>query len=829
MSKHFWMGNLINDGQLRDRMASIEADIESELAQNISWDQLLVSFERFAKEITTSTELKQELLNSGLSEAEATMTLEQISDFLKREQILKKWKRELGTDQAPFDLNRISNSRDLFEAWKPLGVLTHIMPGNALGLSLLATIEGLLSGNLNIVKLSSRESDFSIKAFELLNKVDSDIAKRIIVLKISSKDEAIMDKILSISDGVSAWGGDSTIASIRNKLPTQTRLIPWGHKISLAYVSQQGITNESQLHKLAFDVVNNEQQACSSPQTILVETNNWEELKRFSLKFSEFLNFESSKIDQSELSIQEQAEITNQSALAKLEEFYGETLLIESQDRRARIIVENKKGIRPSPLYRTIIVRPINRNDIVSNLMSWRNYLQTACVVSSDSEKMEICDLLFKAGVTRITLAGQMLESYEGEPHDGVYALPRFMKRIRLELENASGISRPESMLRESKPIKIDAPVMTKADFQKSAGHESVAKYYFKSGGSTGKAALSMFSYRDYDHQMQAAAEGLLAAGLRPETDRAMNLFFGGGLYGGLLSFTTILEKCDAVQFPMAAHEDLNFVGDIIIEKRVNTILGMPSYIIQLLQNNVEKFKKSRVLEKIFYGGEHFSSAQRDWIQAEFGIKFIKSASYGSVDAGPLGYQCEFSEGGIHHLNDQLHILEILNTEKDAPVEKDEVGRLVFTTKHRDAIDIIRYEIGDLGKWVNEECRCGRKTPRFELMGRMGDVIRCAGTYINLIKLEKILNEICGYNGEVQVVIDNKDMKDHLMLKLDEHFQKNTSPMRQQIFESYKDLEEVVVKEKSLIFDISFIRNHDFLRTPGSGKLKRVTDLRNRS
>lgn len=829
MKNHFWCGSIISETELSNKLENLSTTVAEQLRESLKWDELLDGLEKFSNALMTDVELSKELSSSGLNEIEIKQTLSEMSKFCQRNQLLNKWKRELGDDQAPFDLKRVNFESNNFEAWKPLGVLTHILPGNAFGLSLLATIEGLLSGNFNIVKLSSKESDFSIKGFKLLSEVAPLLTKKIIALKVSSKDEHILDKILSVSDGVSAWGGDNAIVSLRNKLSAQTRFIPWGHKISLAYVSKSSRTDIKQLSLLADDIILNEQQACSSPQTALVEADSIEELNEFASHLITVLAEKSSKTKRAELSLQEKAEITNQVEIAKLEEFYQDTKVFEAPDRSTRIIVENKAGLRPSPLFRTLIVRRAERNEIIAQLANFRSYLQTASLICIPSEEMEITDALLKAGITRITLPGKMLESYEGEPHDGVYALPRFMKRVRVELKEADGIFRPEVKLQEAVKKSVVGKIMTKADFQSNPGHPEVAKYYFKSGGSTGQAALSTFSYRDYHHQMQAAAEGLLAAGLNPAVDRCVNLFFGGGLYGGFLSFTTILEKLEAVQFPMSAHEDLTFVGDIIVDQKINTLLGMPSYLIQLLKHNADKFKKSKVITKLFYGGEHFSPEQRQWLNDEFNIRVVRSASYGSVDAGPLGFQCPFIEGGIHHLNDQLHYLEILKSENDDPVEGQEVGRLIFTTKHRDAVDIKRYEIGDLGRWVEGACRCGRKTPRFELMGRMGDVFRVAGTFINLQRISKILGEKTNYQGEIQAVISQEQLKDKLELRLDRDHINDNIQLESIILKAYPDLEEVIYKEKNLNFLISKIDSKAFERTLGSGKLKRVIDLRNRS
>ena len=109
-------------------------------------------------------------------------------------------------------------------------------------------------------------------------------------------------------------------------------------------------------------------------------------------------------------------------------------------------------------------------------------------------------------------------------------------------------------------------------------------------------------------------------------------------------------------------------VTRVIIDQGVNTLLGMPSYLMNLFEKNATAFEKYRRIEKIFYGGEHFTAAQRKRLTERFGVRLIRSGAYGSVDIGPMGYQCEYCAEGVHHLQQRLHTLEILKIDTDEPV-----------------------------------------------------------------------------------------------------------------------------------------------------------------
>ncbi|MCO4794197.1 MAG: hypothetical protein KC493_10810 [Bacteriovoracaceae bacterium] len=823
--KHLWFGEILEENQLQDHIANINTLAANGLEKDLPLTYLLDCLEEFSIELEKGNSKLESLLENELSGAEAREVLVEIAKFCKRDHLVTKVTRELGTDDLN-DLSRVDFERNLFESWAPLGVLVHVAPGNSPGLSFLAIIEGLLAGNVNILKLSSRDSEFAIETFIELFKHDKQniIKEKVAILRVSSRDKSTLGQMMSVASGVSAWGGEEAIAGLRELAPSTARFIPWGHKISFGMITRDQMNSSEALSAMASDCVLMEQQACSSPQTILVEVDNFDELVTFSNNFSNYVNEASKKVPFPTLSIQEQAEITNTVEVIRLESVDQEKKVIQAEDKSWRLLIENSSGLGVSPLFRTVWIKPFSRKNLVRDLLPMRGYLQTCGLASNRKDLGEIVTKLTKAGILRITSPGEMLGSYEGEPHDGVYALSRFMNRVRAELNGLEDVWRISSLCESSDEVPTGA-IMGKADFQEQVPNPNKSKLFFRSGGSSGEPALSPFSYEDYHTQMQAAAEGLLAAGLEPSKDKVINLFFGGGLYGGFPSFFTILEKLEIVHFPMAAHEDLEFVGNTIVKNKINVLMGMPSYLVQLFKANASLFSKERCIKKVYFGGEHFSLQQREWLQNEFGVQVIRSASYGSVDAGPLGFQCEHTKGSVHHLNHTLHTLEVLKINEDTPAENGEVGRLVFTSKKRDAVKINRYDVGDLGRLITESCRCGRKTPTFELMGRHGDIFRAGGTFFNFNQFMKILVDNSSYDGESQLMISNKDGRDYLELRLDEEFVHDE--VKPELFlEKYMDLHECVVDENCLTFTVESIKGQDFVRTSGSGKLKRVIDQR---
>ena len=163
-----------------------------------------------------------------------------------------------------------------------------------------------------------------------------------------------------------------------------------------------------------------------------------------------------------------------------------------------------------------------------------------------------------------------------------------------------------------------------------------------------------------------------------------------------------------------------------------------------------------------------FSAGQVRWLEDEFGIESIQSILYGANETGTMGYGCRFCDRDEFHLNSEIQKLEILRTDSDEPVGPGETGRLIFTGFLREEGRTQRYEIGDLGAWIPGDCPCGRKEPRFKLLGRYGDVIRIGGTFFNFRRISKILADCLGYTGNLQVILDHDGLKDRMVVCIDD-------------------------------------------------------------
>ncbi len=159
------------------------------------------------------------------------------------------------------------------------GILFHIAPSNVpinFGYTLVA---GLLAGNANIVRVSSKpfpQVDLVIKHLNVLlaSGAYDEVAGRIVLVRYDRTSDANA-YFSSICNVRVIWGGDATIAAVRqNALPARSFDVCFADRYSIAVINPQAImaVDEKELGRLAESFYNDtylfDQNACSAPHTV---------------------------------------------------------------------------------------------------------------------------------------------------------------------------------------------------------------------------------------------------------------------------------------------------------------------------------------------------------------------------------------------------------------------------------------------------------------------------------------------------------------------------------------------------------------------------------
>jgi phenylacetate-coenzyme A ligase PaaK-like adenylate-forming protein len=821
---HLWQGQWLDDDGLHARWRELSEDLARTLDGQGLPNDLVIEACGTLRDRLFRGKAKVTVPWSHMATDDRKRIGETLRTALDPARLEAKVRRELATPR-PFVLERREYDLPIFEAWQPLGVMLHLTPANAPELGLLSVIEGLLAGNVNILKDSSRNDELSRSLLAALVDADGSgqIGQFVYALALPSSDQERLRQLAHLVDGVVVWGSDQTVRQVRDLVPPATRLIEWGHKISFAYLTPAVMTDQTILQGVAQDLIAMDQQACSCPQTLYVDTDKVAVAHELAHRLGQVLDPLSKACPQRPLGIHEAAEVTTVTQMARLESCLTGGEVVEGPRGDWRLLVDGNPGLSASPLHRTLWVKPLPRNQLTKVLFPVRGSLQTVGLGCTDHDYADLCQRLLRAGALRVTATGRMLESYDGEPHDGRYALQRYCRRVGVQ--PAPGRLSDVTSFAELNPAAAprwgSRPGATPSNPPGSlpAIDDEQARLYLRSGGSSGQPKLSAYSYEDHDIQMRAGAEALLAAGFDPRQDRAMNLFFAGGLYGGFISYFSILERLNARHFPMGADADRREVAKTIVSLKVDTLLGMPSTILQLLRQQETLLRQYGGLRKIFYGGERFSLAQRAQLRS-WGIEVIRSAVYGSNDAGVLGYQCRWCSDDVFHLSQQTQHLDILELDGDRPAEPGSFGRLLFTSRQRRAQQILAYDLGDTGRWVEGPCACGRQSPRFQLGRRQGDRFRVGTHLVSYAELVRLLTQELGYNDEVQCIVDSHASGDLLTMRL-----RGVDPAlaRRALLDRHKELHDAS-SQQGLLLEVEATNTFEYAQP--SGKLRPLIDRR---
>ncbi len=160
------------------------------------------------------------------------------------------------------------------------GIVLHIAPANVDSIFMYSWFLALLTGNINIIRLSSRNRKQLQPLLDLLNDILKDkafesIRKRNLILSYGHDGE-ITKTLSAVCQVRIIWGGDQTINHIRSiPLPPNAIEIPFADKFSWCALQAENLiaTPHSEVEDLLVQFYNDafwfNQNACSSPRLIV--------------------------------------------------------------------------------------------------------------------------------------------------------------------------------------------------------------------------------------------------------------------------------------------------------------------------------------------------------------------------------------------------------------------------------------------------------------------------------------------------------------------------------------------------------------------------------
>ena len=171
-----------------------------------------------------------------------------------------------------------------------------------------------------------------------------------------------------------------------------------------------------------------------------------------------------------------------------------------------------------------------------------------------------------------------------------------------------------------------------------------------------------------------------------------------------------------------------------------DAFVGVPGQMHVLAMAHPELRPKSVLLSADYVPESVKDFLEETWYCRVFTHWGMTETGYGG------GVQCGAREG--YHLRTEDLFIEVIDPDTGENVKDGSWGELVLTTFHREAMPLIRYRTGDIGRLLPGKCGCGSLIPRLDkVQGRLQNVIRPSGGGILTVHL---LDEILLGMEEVQ-------------------------------------------------------------------------------
>lgn len=761
----------------------------------------------------------------------------------------------------------------------PQGVVSHVSAGNVFVSAVDTLVQGIMTKNVNILKMSSFDPVFPLIFAELLKECDPEgvVYPYLALVPFKGGDLAVEKIVKEESDVVIVYGGKEVVELYRQGRGLHTKEIEYGPKYSLAVLDRDVLaTSDSDevAYRVAKDFTMWEQAACSSPHSVFIQGEL--EARRFAGSLKKAFERLALEYPFPEINIDEKTEITRTRELARVECALGNAELIIPgiADQSWTIILEKKARFTVSCQHRTAYIITINNDqELYDALAGYGKFIQSVGLLADGGRLFELSNRLVGLGADRITEIGHMHRRKHGTPHDGTRGLAELVRWVSIghdckfhdPLDFATTATRDSvTLARLNHLLQVTAlnspfyrgrlPQQPLKDLSELATIEILepddfrshlppygeglltgplgSSISFSSGGTTGKPKFVYRTMEETRRNARGMAKGL-ALGLFNEGDVVANLFFAGNMWASFISMNMALEQIGAHILPIGGHIPMENIISFLRSFKADGVVSIPSVLVGIAQYVEKNGITDLTIGKIGYGGEHMPEATREYVASVLKTEVIRSASYAINDTGVVGYQCPSCTGSIHHVNEELHILEIVDPETHQPLPDGEAGTIILTNIDRTLMPVIRYNVGDRGRIISGDCPCGRTTTRFELLGRSDEVVVIGADNVSIDAIATCVAQVAGLSQNFTIygkLRDGLDLLEVLVEALEPLPETEKSTL-------CRKLVETILREKPVIASnlasgiiafpvVTLLAPGELPRNPRTGKIKRVIEER---
>jgi Acyl-CoA reductase (LuxC) len=315
----------------------------------------------------------------------------------------------------------------------PVGVVGHWPAGNVEIQPILSMTCALLGGNAAFVRLPRGLVDLTRIVMEKLIQTDPGerLTKRIFMAAFDHGRRDLQEAMARTVDGAMIWGGEEAVLQVRSlPFPHWTRIAVFGPRISVAAMDAGAWGNPREQKtwclRIARDVWQFDQQACSSPQVLFLEKKGGQSTAPFLSHLQRAFETENRAHPRRTIPAAMTSAICQARASWLLKDQAHQAVFPTSPDWT---LLFGSGSDLPQPIQgKTLTVLEVD--DLADAIFKWDGNVQTLGLGMADAEReQEIARLAGRKGVDRVVKLGRMHVFVP--PWDGMDLIRPMVRMVR--------------------------------------------------------------------------------------------------------------------------------------------------------------------------------------------------------------------------------------------------------------------------------------------------------------------------------------------------------------------------------------------------------------
>jgi len=308
-------------------------------------------------------------------------------------------------------------------------LLVHVAPGTLPNPTLMSMVLGVLVRSAQFVKCASGSAFLPRLFAHSLYEAEPKLGACLELAEWTGGTESLEQALFEQADCVTATGSDDTLENLRRRIPTRTRFLGYGHRVSFAYVSSEmlsGLSVRRTAGRAATDVAAWNQLGCLSPHVIYVQDGGGLAPEKFAELLAEALEQKEENEPRGELPPGTAAAIATRRSLYELRAAHSpETRHWQSRESTAwTVVFEADPRFQLSCLNRFIYVKGVrDLTEALQNADSVKGKVSSVGLGAPEHRVAELATELARWGVPRVCPLGQMQSPPLSWHHDGRPAL----------------------------------------------------------------------------------------------------------------------------------------------------------------------------------------------------------------------------------------------------------------------------------------------------------------------------------------------------------------------------------------------------------------------